>query len=100
MLSEPCRRARGEARLVRHPVCPLRVYREYNEVADSGDVVIQKRGFSIIDTHESGIAIHLSLWFQMVNAYSHRNKIFLFGRHRGGRRFLSPGLHHIHHVSQ
>ena len=72
----------------------------YNKVADPGDMVIEKRGFSIVDTHESGIAIHVSLWFQMVKAYSHRNKIFLVTRHRGVRRFLLPGLHHIHHVSQ
>jgi len=40
-------------------VCPLRVFRVYRLVADSGDVVIQRRRFSIVDTHEPVIAIPL-----------------------------------------
>jgi hypothetical protein len=39
-------------------VCPLKFY---NKVADSGDVVIEKQGFAIVDTHETAIATPLSI---------------------------------------
>jgi hypothetical protein len=48
---------RGKA--ARCPVCPLRVYWVYNEVADSGDVVTEKQDFSILDTHEPMTAMPL-----------------------------------------
>jgi hypothetical protein len=38
----------------------------YKKVADSGDVVIEKLGFSIVDTHEPVIAIALSVFFRVV----------------------------------
>jgi hypothetical protein len=39
-------------------VCRLRFY---NKVVVSGDVVIEKQGFSIIDTHEPAIAMPLTI---------------------------------------
>jgi hypothetical protein len=44
--------------MARRPVCPLRVFCVYNRDADSGDVVTQEQGLSIVDTHEPAIAIH------------------------------------------
>jgi hypothetical protein len=38
----------------------VRVFRVYKKVADSGDVVTQEQGFSIVDTHEPVIAMILS----------------------------------------
>jgi hypothetical protein len=70
----------------------------YNKVADSSDVVIEKLGFSIVDTHEPAIAIPLSLFFHLVYM-EYKNEIFPVGRHQGVRRFVSPGLHHIKSVS-
>jgi hypothetical protein len=71
----------------------------YSKVSDSGDVVIQKQGFSIVDTHEPAIAMPLSpIWFHMMNTYRYKNQIFLVGRHQEVRRFVSPGLHHIKSV--
>ena len=32
---------------------------------------------------------------RVIDSYSHRNKIFLVGRHQEVRRSVSPGLHHI-----
>jgi hypothetical protein len=43
--------------MARRPVCPLWVFCVYNKDADSGDVVTQEQGFSIVDTHEPAIAI-------------------------------------------
>jgi hypothetical protein len=80
-------------------VHPLRVFQEYNKVADSGDVVIQKQGFSIVDTHEPAIAIPLRFVFLHMDSSPHRNQIFPVGRHQELRRFVSPGLHHITSVS-
>jgi hypothetical protein len=68
----------------------------YNKVADSVDAVIERLGFSIVDTHEPAIAIPLSLFFHMVDM-NYKNEIFLVGRHQGVRRFVSPGLH-MHHI--
>jgi hypothetical protein len=48
---------RREARLARYPVCPLRMFWVYNKVADSGNVVTEKQGFSIVGTHQSGADI-------------------------------------------
>src|SRR6266436_8428104 len=91
---------RGEARLARHPVCPLRVFGVYKLVADSGDVLIQRRRFSIVDTHEPPVAMLLSSsCFRKRKSYPYKNQIFLVGRHQGVRRFVSPGLHHIKSVS-
>jgi hypothetical protein len=69
-----------------------------SKAADSDDVVIEKLGFSIVDTHEPAIAIPLSLFLHMVDL-EYKNEIFLVGRHQGVRRFVSPGLHHIKSVS-
>jgi hypothetical protein len=78
----------------------LRVFRVYNKVADSGDVVIQEQGFSIVDTHGPAIAIPLPLVFvYSMDSFPHKNQIFPVGRHQEARRFLSPGLHHITSVS-
>jgi len=80
--------------VARCPVCPLWVYwvHEKDKVADSSDVVIQRRGFSIVDTHGPAIAIPLFLHVRC------ENQIFLVGRHQGVRR---PGLgvHHIESVT-
>jgi hypothetical protein len=67
------------------------------KVANSGDVVIGKQDFSIVDTHEPEFAIslppcHTTDWY----CDAHRNQIFQVGRHQGVRRFVSPS----HHVSQ
>jgi hypothetical protein len=78
----------------------LRVFRVYNKVADSGDVVIEKQGFSIVDTHEPAIAMPLPPFcLYMVKTSSYENRICLVGRHQEVRRFVSPGLHHITPVS-
>jgi hypothetical protein len=70
----------------------------YNKVADSDDVVIEKLGFSIVDTHEPAIAMPLCVFFHIVYM-EYKNEIFLVGRHQGVRRFVLPGLHHIKSVS-
>jgi hypothetical protein len=36
----------------------------YNKVADSGDVVIEKQDFSIVDTHGLAIAMPLHAFLQ------------------------------------
>jgi hypothetical protein len=41
-------------------VCPLQVFWVYNKVAGLGDVVIEKQGFSIVDTHGPAIPMPLS----------------------------------------
>ncbi len=86
------------------------------QVADSGDVVSEKQGFSIFGTHELANAISpLRVLRHKVNVYSRRSRRFLVGRrrflvgrrrflvgrrrflvgrHQGVRRFVSPGLHH------
>ena len=75
---------------------PLRVFRVYNKVADSGGVAIQEQGSSTFDTHEPAIAILLSPFcFHPVDSFPHKNQIFLGGRHQEVRRFVSPDLHHI-----
>jgi hypothetical protein len=71
----------------------------YNKVGDSGDVVIEKQGLSIVDTHGPAIAIYPSLSFHMVDFYSDRNQRFQGGRRQEVRRLVSPGLHHIMSVS-
>jgi hypothetical protein len=72
----------------------------YNKVADSDDVVIEKQGFSIFDTHEPAIAKPRSPFcLHVTQIDSHRNQIFLVGRHQEVCRFVSPGLHHIMSVS-
>jgi hypothetical protein len=69
----------------------------YNKVADSGDVVIQKQGSSIVDTHEPAIAILLSpFWFLYgILDISYKNRIYPVERYQEVRRLVSPGLHHI-----
>ena len=88
--------------MARCPSCPSRVCQAYKKVADSGDVVIYKRLFSIVDTHESAIAIvlsPLSVTGFHFDSSSYKNQIFLVGGHQGVRRFVSPGLHRIMSVS-
>jgi hypothetical protein len=78
----------------------LQVFRVYNKVADSGDVVIQEQDSSIVDTHEPAIAIPLHLVFQKASDIDpYKNRICLEGRHQGVRRFVSPGLHDMTSVS-
>ena len=73
----------------------LRAFWVYKKVGDSDDVVIEKQGFSIVDTHEPAIAISLlSLCLHTIDC-PHGNQIFSVGRHRGVFRFDRPGLHHI-----
>jgi hypothetical protein len=79
-------------------VPPLWVFCVYKQVADPGDVMIQKQGFSIVDTHEPAFAMSFAFGFQVM-IHPNRNQIFLEGRHREVRRFVSPGLHHIKLVS-
>ena len=81
-------------------MCPLREFLVYKPVADSSDVVIRRRGFSIVGTHEPAIAMPPpSSYLHTVLFYPQRNQIYLVGRHQGVRRFVSPGLHH-NQVSQ
>src|SRR6266481_4634606 len=81
-------------------MCPLREFLVYKPVADSSDVVIRRRGFSIVGTHEPAIAMPPpSSCLHTVLFYPQRNQIYLVGRHQGVRRFVSPGLHHIKSVS-
>jgi hypothetical protein len=75
----------------------LPVFGVYKKVGDSGDAVIEKQGFSIVDKHEPAIATPLFLY--PIDSYPHRNQIFLLGCHQEVRRFDSPGLHHITPVS-
>jgi hypothetical protein len=76
------------------------------KVADSGDVVIQEQGFSIVDTHEPEIAMPLSslspVCLYLMDSYSYRNQIFHVGRHQGVRRFVSIRITRptSHHASQ
>ena len=68
----------------------------YKKVADSSDVVIQRQGFSIFDTHEpvNAMSPPLFLCHKANVCSSCRNQIFPVGHHQGVRRFVSPGLHH------
>ena len=83
--------------MARCPVYLLRVFWMYNKVGDSVDMVIEKQGFSIVDTHEPVLAISLrSLCLHRNDSpHPHRNEIFSVGCHRGVFRFVRPGLHHI-----
>jgi hypothetical protein len=81
-------------------VCLLRVFGVNNEAGDSGDVVIEKQGFSIVDTHEPAIAKSLSPFFsETIDSYTHSGQIFPIERRQEVRRFGSPGLRHITLVS-
>ena len=76
------------------------MFEVYKEVADSGDVDIEKRGFSIFDTYEPAISMPLlSAFLYMMDTQSYGSKIFQVGRRRGIGRFVSPGLQHIESVS-
>jgi hypothetical protein len=49
-------------------------------------VVIEKQGFSIVDTHGPAIAKPLSpCCLDTIDLYPHRNQIFLVGHHQGAR---------------
>jgi hypothetical protein len=89
----------GEAKLATRQVCPSQVFQVCKTVANSSDVVIQKRGFAIVDTHVPAIAISLSPVLY-VHMQPRRNRILLGGRHQGARRFVSPGLHRIELASR
>jgi hypothetical protein len=80
-------------------VCPLQVFWVYKKVEDSGNVVIEKQGFSIVDIREPALAMPLLPFSLHEMEPSHRNQIFLVGHHQEVRRFDSPGLHHITPVS-
>jgi hypothetical protein len=96
----PCNPQRREERVARCAVCPLRVFRVCNKVADSGDVAIQEQDFSIFDTREPAIAMPQSpIFSNQEDAWPHKNRIYLVGRHQEVCRFAPPGLHHITSVS-
>ncbi len=86
--------------LARHPGSSLQVFRLYKKDADSSDVVIQKQGFSTVDTRVPAVATTLFLSSQMGRSPSqgnldtkpHRNQIFPGGRRQGALRLLLPGL--------
>jgi hypothetical protein len=80
-----------------------------NKVADSGDVVIGRRGLSTVDTRVSTIATtpppfsdpgrssetRSKTEIELVRA--HRNQILLRGRHLGARRLLP--LQHMNQLT-
>ncbi len=86
--------------LARHPGSSLQVFRLYKKDADSSDVVIQKQGFSTVDTRVPAVATTLFLSSQMgrspfqenLDTKPHRNQIFPGGRRQGALRLLLPGL--------
>src|SRR6266403_801989 len=86
--------------VARHPGS-LQIFRSEQKVADSGDVVIQKPGFSTVDTRVPAIATTLLLFSHMsirsppqghLDAQPHRNQILLGGRRQGALGLLLPGL--------
>ncbi len=77
----------------------MQVFGVYKKVADTGNVVIQRQAFSILNTNEPAIAMPLSSPCLHFETYPYKNQIFLVGRHQGARRFVSPCLHHIKSVS-
>lgn len=85
---------RGEVRLARRQVCPLQVFHVCKRVADSGDLVIEKRDFATVDTHVPAISISLSPVLYVV-LKPRRNRMLLRGPHLGARRFVSSDLHLI-----
>jgi hypothetical protein len=82
------------------------VFWQCKQVAASGDVAIQKQGFSIVDTREPVAATPLSLFsflrVQVVEKDSdpRRNQILIVGCHRVVRRLVSPGLQPYNASSQ
>jgi hypothetical protein len=86
--------------MARRLVCRVRAFGVYNKVGDSGDVVIEKQGFSIVDTHGPAIAKSLTPFCsEKIDFYTRRDQICPIGHHREVRRFGSPGLHRITPVS-
>ena len=77
----------------------LRVFWVYNKVADSGDVMIEKQGFSIVDTHEPMIAMLLSQFCLYMVVYPYKNQILLGERRQGVCRFVPYCLHPFNLVS-
>ena len=73
----------------------LLVFWVYNKVAVADDVVIEKQGISIFDTHEPAIAMPLPSFYRILHTSSYKNQILLVGRHQEVRRFSLLGLHHI-----
>jgi hypothetical protein len=94
------RRSKPQSRTTSHAtlngVCREYTVPNLNEVSDSGDVIIQEQGFSIVDPHVPALFISLS---GLLNSSlgPHRNQILLVGHHRPGgvRRLISPGLRPI-----
>ena len=87
--------------LARYPGPSLQMFRSYKEVADPGDVVIQKQGFSTVDIRVPAIAKTLLLVSYIdlrspdqgnLGTQLHRNQILLGGRRQGALRLLLPGL--------
>jgi hypothetical protein len=80
--------------------------RVYNRVADSGDVVMQKRDLSIVDTRVPEIATTPAPFSRRneknpdIDICPHINRILSGGRHLGGRRLSPPDLHHIESASR
>jgi hypothetical protein len=82
--------------MARRPVCLLRAFGVDNEDGDLGDVVIEKQGFSIVDTHEPAIAKSPSPFCsETIDSYTHSGRIYPVERRQEVRRFGSPGLHHV-----
>lgn len=74
-------------------ICPV-----YNKVAVSGDVVIGKRGLSIVDTRVPAIATTVSSVSHSghyLDIRPHGNQISLRGHHQRARQLLPPDLHRI-----
>jgi hypothetical protein len=71
----------------------------YRKAADPGDVVIQKQHFAIADTRGRVTATPVSVLPNSDAVHEDKNEILGVGRHQGGRRLISPGLHRIESVS-
>jgi hypothetical protein len=88
LILRDCRPELREARLARHPDPPLQAFCAYKKVADSGDVVIEKRDFAIVCTRVPAIATTA-----IATSRYCRNRISPVGHHHGARRLVSPCLH-------
>ena len=80
-----------------YPACASPVFSGYNKVADSGEVGIQKRRFSIVGTRAPAFAKTLSLLLYRLEilVVSHRNQILLVRYRWAAFRSVSPCLHRI-----
>ena len=79
--------------MARHPACPSWVFWPYKIVADPGDMVIQKRCFTIVDKHAPVNATHESV------LHPHRNQILAIEPRQGECQLMLPGLYRAESVS-